>query len=262
MNKLYPRFIDKGFQPFNPLELARRTEELVCKGDARKYTDFYCVGVYGGIATGYTVGCCLRCVFCWVDWSRDFPERFGKFYTPEVVAKLLGSVAKAKGVKRLRISGGEPTLGKEHLLGVLDRIAKSPYLFILESNGILLGDDEGYANALARYHNLHVRVSIKAGTEEGFQKRTGALGKYVYLPFQGVRNLKDAGVSFHVAVMSDSRLMPSFERNCVIRAIEQIDRRIQIEGEICDPYNTTIERMRSAGYSNEFWRGKKDYETH
>lgn len=108
-------------------------------------------------------------------------------------------------------------------------------------------------NALADFENLHVRISIKAGTEEEFQKRTGALGKFVYLPFQAVRNLKDSDVSFHVAVMSDSRLMSSFERNCVIGAIKQIDPKIKIEEERCDPYNTTVKRMRSAGYGEEFW---------
>lgn len=66
----YPAYLTKGFAPYDPIELWRLTEEKVCQGNARKYTDFYCVGVYGGISTGYTVGCCLRCVFCWVDFSR------------------------------------------------------------------------------------------------------------------------------------------------------------------------------------------------
>ena len=71
--KGYPGFLKKGFTPFDPLWLARLTEEKVCRGLSRKYTDFYCTGVYGGISTAYAVGCCLRCVFCWVDFSRDFP---------------------------------------------------------------------------------------------------------------------------------------------------------------------------------------------
>lgn len=134
MSEAYPRFINKYFQPFDPLSLARQTEELVCKGASRKYTDFYYVGVYGGIATGYTVGCCLRCVFCWVNPSRDYPKRYDKFYSPKQVAERLASVAKTKDVRKLRISGGEPTLCKRHLLGVLERVERLPYLFILESN--------------------------------------------------------------------------------------------------------------------------------
>jgi uncharacterized Fe-S cluster-containing radical SAM superfamily protein len=61
----------------------RRAEEVVCRGEARRHTNFYSTGVYGGIATGSAVGCCLRCVFWWVDDSRGFPETHGELYTPE-----------------------------------------------------------------------------------------------------------------------------------------------------------------------------------
>jgi uncharacterized Fe-S cluster-containing radical SAM superfamily protein len=70
--KEYPGCLRSGFEPFDPLTLASWTKDIVCKDSMRKYTDFYYTGVYGGISTGYTVGCCLRCVFCWVDFSRDF----------------------------------------------------------------------------------------------------------------------------------------------------------------------------------------------
>ncbi len=61
--------------------------------------------------------------------------------------------------------------------------------------------------------------------------RTGARGKFVYLPFQGVRNLLEAGVSFHVALMSDPRLMPSSERFEIIKIIKGIHPRIYIADE-------------------------------
>ena len=51
MVKDYPRFLCKGFTPFDPIALARRTEAIVSRGEARKYTAFYCAGVYGGIST-------------------------------------------------------------------------------------------------------------------------------------------------------------------------------------------------------------------
>ena len=109
----YPRYITPSLEPFDPIELARETEEIVCKGDARKYTDFYATGVYGGIATGYTCGCCLRCVFCWVDWSRDFPEHYGQFYgsrrlTTEFTNRLAPNVMintdKTRSVSLMRTS--------------------------------------------------------------------------------------------------------------------------------------------------------------
>ena len=138
----YPRYLEPGFTPFDPLDLARETEKIVCRGDCRKYTKFYCTGVYGGIATGYTCGCCLRCVFCWVDWSRDFPERHGTFRSPSEASDELSRVAHKAGVSQLRISGAEPTLGKNHLLGLLEKVENSPFrLFILETNGVLIGAD-------------------------------------------------------------------------------------------------------------------------
>jgi len=61
---IYPGYLREGFEPFDPIELARLTEAKVSRGSSRKYTEFYCVGACGGISTAYTVGCCLRCIFC------------------------------------------------------------------------------------------------------------------------------------------------------------------------------------------------------
>jgi uncharacterized Fe-S cluster-containing radical SAM superfamily protein len=156
----YQRYLEPGFTPFDPLELARQTEKIVCRGDQRKYTKFYCTGVYGGIATGFTCGCCLRCIFCWVNWSRDFPEKYGVFRSPEEAFRQLSRVARKAGVDQLRISGAEPTLGKSHLLGLLKRVEDSPFrLFILETNGILIGADPDYALQIARFKKVHTRVS-------------------------------------------------------------------------------------------------------
>jgi len=202
----YPRFLCKGFTPFDPIALARRTEEMVARGEARKYTAFYCTGVYGGISTGYTVGCCLRCIFCWVDNSRDFPENYGQ------VARLLIKKARQKGVPRLRVSGGEPTLCKRHLLSLLENVEPTSYGFILETNGIPIAADESYAAELARYTCAHIRISLKAGTAKGFEARTGARGEFWELPFVAIERLLAAGADFHVAAMTDSRLMSQSER--------------------------------------------------
>ncbi|MDI6821803.1 MAG: radical SAM protein [Actinomycetota bacterium] len=248
----YPRYVTKGFKPFDPLELAKRTEGIVGHNSSRKYTAFYCTGVYRGISTAYTVGCCLRCVFCWVSFSRDFPEEYGEFYTPEEVFENLVSNARKSKVKSLRISGGEPTLCRTHLLKVLDLVTSVDFLFILESNGILLGHDPSYAKALKKYPNIYVRISLKAGTAEGFQRRTGAIGDYYKLPFQAIKNLKRAGVSFHVASMSDPRLMPISERREMFKNLRDVDYWDYLEEETCDPYDTSLIRLEKAGF--DIWK--------
>lgn len=247
----YQRYLEPGFTPFDPLELAKQTEKIVCQGSRRKYTKFYYTGVYGGIATGYTCGCCLRCIFCWVDWSRDFPEKYGLLWSPEKAFSRLSRVARKAGVSRLRISGAEPTLGKSHLLALLELVKSSPFhLFILETNGILFGADPDYAEQIARFKKVHTRVSLKAGTPQAFTKKTGAKPESFELPFKAIRNLMEAGASFHVAAMSaDSRIIDTNERQSLLDRLASIDPTLvdNLEEEVVSPYHNTLERLRHAG---------------
>ncbi|MHA1593487.1 MAG: radical SAM protein [Candidatus Baldrarchaeia archaeon] len=263
----YPRYVTPGFKPFDPVKLAEWTEKIVTRrteaGQERKYTAFYATGVYRGIATGYTVGCCLRCIFCWVDWSRDFPERFGTFYSPEAVFQKLVETARKYGVKKVRISGAEPTIGKDHLLAVLERIEECDEinLFILETNGILFGVDKKYVEKVAQFSKVHVRVSLKAGTPEAFTRKTGAIPEAFEIPFKAIENLLDVGASFHVAAMSaDPRIMTPEERLSLIQRLAEIDPRLvlELEEEVVDPYDTTLQRLKFAGVELE-WPLRKIY---
>jgi uncharacterized Fe-S cluster-containing radical SAM superfamily protein len=249
--KCYPRYLMPGFAPSDPLELVKQTEHIVCDGNRRKYTKFSCPRMYGGIATGYACGCCLRCIFCWVHWSRDFPEKYGSFKSPEEVFDKLSRIAHRKRVDQLRISGSEPTLGKSHLLGLLELVERSSFrLFILETNGILLGAYSEYAQEIARFKQVHVRVALKAGTPEAFTKKTGAKPEFFELPFQGMENLLSAGASCHVAAMSaDSRFMSEQERKSLFERLEAIHPALvkSIEEEIVTPYPAARDRLRHAG---------------
>lgn len=261
----YQRLLTKGFKPFDPLMLAKETEKIVTRegpeGLERKYTGIYSAPVYRGIATGYAVGCCLRCIYCWTDWSRDFPERFGEFYSPKRVARELFKAAERgvtspgwerfrdMKVNKLRLSGCEPTLGKEHLLSALADIAESKYpLFILETNGIVLGSDRDYIKRLAKFADkLYVRVSFKAATPEGFSERTGALGSYHELPFKALKYLLDEGIYGRAAAMTDPKVMPREEREILIRKLKEINPGIasDLEEEQIDAYETTINRLKA-----------------
>lgn len=250
----YPRFLTQSSEPFDPLELMRATEGIVCRpgpeGLERKYTAFYATGVYGGIATGYAVGCSLRCFFCWSELSRDFPEVRGAFYSPAKAYRRLDEAARRYKVRKLRLSGAEPLLGVEHTLALLEYVEESDYpLFILETNGIALGADKELAKKLAKFSKVHVRVSLKAASPEGFERRTGAKGGFYELPFKAIEHLLDAGVSFHVAAMSDPRIMPKAERRALIERLRSIDPRVaaNLEEEVCDPYDTTLIRMAAYG---------------
>jgi len=149
----------------------------------------------------------------------------------------------------LRISGGEPTIGKDHLLGVLEFVKTTNYLFMLETNGILLGYDQDYAKKLDQFsRNLHVRVSLKAGTPEGFQRRTGAVGKFYELPYLAIKNLAQTNLEFHVACMSDPRVMPKEERMTMLEKLKEVGYHGYLEEEYCNPYLTAMVRMEKAGW--------------
>jgi len=186
-----------------------------------------------------------------VHRSRDFPEKYGRFYSPTEAFSQLSRLARKAQVSQLRISGAEPTLGKSHLLGLLERVENSPFsLFILETNGILIGTDPDYARQIARFKKVHTRVSLKAGTPEAFTRKTGAVPESFELPFKGIVNLMEAEAGFHVAAMSaDSRIVDRLERQSLFDRLASIDPSLvdSLEEEVVSPYHNALERLRHAG---------------
>jgi len=185
---------------FDPLELSKKTEQIVVKETAKKYYRFRPTKFYGGIATADTVGCNLRCMFCWSDRSVWNAAQTGTFYSPEQVTEELSTIAQRKQYTQVRISGGEPTIGRNHLLAVLERIP-SHLNFILETNGILLGADSTYVNQLSSFKNLHVRVCLKGIDEKEFSWFTGASTGFQY-QINALEYLRDAHLQFNIAVVS------------------------------------------------------------
>jgi uncharacterized Fe-S cluster-containing radical SAM superfamily protein len=66
-------------------------------------------------------------------------------------------------------------------------------LFVLETNGILIGYDESIARELAKRY-VYVRVSIKAPKPETFSKVTGAKPEAFELQIKALENLVKAGL--------------------------------------------------------------------
>lgn len=151
--------------------------------------------------------------------------------------------ARKYGVNKLRISGAEPTLGKDHLLSLLELIETSGFpLFIFETNGILFGVDKKYVREISKFKRVYVRVSLKAGTPGAFTHKTGAISEAFEIPFKAVENLLNYGVSFHVAAMSaDPRMMDPEERIILFKRLAEIDERLLFSlEEVVDPYSTTL----------------------
>jgi uncharacterized Fe-S cluster-containing radical SAM superfamily protein len=231
---------------FNPLDLAARTRDIVSGGDGRKkYYRFRSSRFYGGIATADCVGCCLECVFCWSWEVTRRPAETGQFYTPEDVAARLLAIAKKKKYKRLRISGGEPTLDRSHLEKVLELVPEGCE-FILETNGILIGHDLAYAKMLSRFKNLYVRVSLKGACEEEFSLLTGAVPEAFQYQLEALKHLVCYGVQTQPACIisfsSDESIMTLRKR---LKAIHPAFEEFEVEELVL--YSNVKERLDRLG---------------
>ena len=175
---------------YDPLELARQTPRIVCRGTARKYYRFRPARFYGGIANAACLGCNLRCAFCWAWEQVHRMERLGEFYEPRAVAERLGAIARKKGFYQVRLSGNEPSLGMPRLLEVLSHIPQE-LTFILETNGIILGARKKWAQELAAFSQVFARVSLKGCTSEEFSLLTGAHPEGFDLQLKKIQGVSD-----------------------------------------------------------------------
>lgn len=158
----------------------------------RRYFRFRLDRWYGGIATADIVGCNLRCGMCWAWRNSSFRLDVGDFLAPEQVAERLMELAKTRGYTQLRISGGEPTIAADHLIGVLKGVPHD-YIFVVETNGILI--DDTLARRLAAFPNVVVRVSIKGATPEEFELITMSPRAYFRRQLDAISNLVNAGMA-------------------------------------------------------------------
>ena len=211
-----PRLSTKSMKGYDPIKLTEKMESIVVDGNKRKYAKLSRpLRFYGGTTSAVEVGCNLRCKFCFSDKPVFRPQSTGKFYTPEEVFKALDKSAKRYGHKLISASASEGTLGRQHLFELLDLVELSEYVYILETNGMTLGNDKAFAEQLAPYKNLHVRVSIKGTSQVEYHELTDAIPESYELPFRALKHLIDAGVSCNACVMV------SFSDDDGIRSVEK-----------------------------------------
>ena len=245
---------------YDPVACHKETEARVIQkrvgGNLKKYSRFRYDRWHGGIITADCVGCGLTCRFCWVRDERLLSgESGGDFFSAGQVAETFLKMAIEKKIRQVRISGGEPLIGRDHLLKVLSALQHKKIQFVLETNGILLGEDESYAQDLALFPFVHVRVSLKGANEEEFGRLTGADPKGFQLQLAGLNNLVKAGVSVHPAVMASFSGKESLDK--VYNLIWKINPRMQseIEREEVILYPHVLEKLKAAGV--RYYSGRK-----
>lgn len=183
------------------------------------------------------------------------PAETGDFYAPGQVADKLVAIAESCHLKQLRISGGEPTVGKAHMLQLLDRLKGKGLSFILETNGIPIAYDRNYAKDLSPYSFVHVRVSLKGCNEEEFSVLTGAKPDGFRLQLESLENLTQAGIRRHPSVMvsfSDQRSLQALKQR--LKAIDSdLAEKLEVEELILYPH--VIKRLN--GYRLRYSSGNK-----
>jgi len=188
---------------YDPIVLAAATEKVVVDGARRKYVQLgRPLRFYGGTTSATEVGCNLRCKFCFSDKPVWKPKKTGKFYTPQEVFDGLARSARKHGHKIISASASEGTIGREHLMQLLDLVEDSEFVYVLETNGMILGNDPDYVRALTKYTRLHVRVSIKGDSPEKYHELTGADPASYGLPYTALQHLINAGVSCNACLMA------------------------------------------------------------
>jgi len=197
---------------------AKNIEKIVVRGNTRKYFRFREPAFDGDLCSADTVGCNLSCIYCNVGAAVDNPDRIGEFYLPEDVAEKIVKF-NSDGV---RISGGEPTIGRVHLLELINLIPEN-LTMILETNGTLI--DKNYADQLSGIENLHVRVSLKGTTPEEFEKITLHDKSGFYLQMNALKNLIDAGISANPAIIN---IVSASNLNRLSERIEEIDKNLAL----------------------------------
>jgi len=238
---------------YDPVERHLSLERLLTKLSggvvAKKYWRFRPDRWYGGVATADCVGCGLACKFCWVKSDILYnPAEVGSFHTPRDVASRLSSIASSRGYRQARVSGGEPTISRTHLIQLLrDLGSLQPLHFILETNGILIGHSRNYARELSGFNFLRVRVSLKGCDEAEFHNLTGASSSGFKLQLEALRNLVDEDVSCHPAVMRSFSSSESFQH--LVERLSSIEPRLasQLEIEEVIMYPRVAKRMSRLG---------------
>ena len=204
VNKVMPVSFLRHEKPdgYDPIALTKATEKVVIRGNMRKYASLARnLRFYGGTTSATEVGCNLRCKFCFSDKPVRRPHSTGRFYTPQQVFNALKKNAQRNGNKLISASASEGTLGRQHLFELLELVDKSDLIYILETNGMTIGDDPEFAVQLSKFRNLHVRVSIKGTNKEEYVRLTGAISESYGLPYKALEHLISAGVSCNACIM-------------------------------------------------------------
>ena len=136
-----------------------------------------------------TPRCNLRCVYCMPAAGLPAPEK-GELLTNEEIAELVRAAAR-QGVRRVRLTGGEPLI-RRGLVDLVRRIAATPGVeeVSLTTNAMLLAKK---AAALAAAGLSRVNISLDTLDPEKFRRITR--GGQIQRVFDGISSAEEHGLT-------------------------------------------------------------------
>jgi SynChlorMet cassette radical SAM/SPASM protein ScmF len=137
-----------------------------------------------------TEGCNLACRHCWVAPSFD-PNGDKKSFLPIELFALAIQEAKPLGLRRVKLTGGEPLL-HPNILDLLEVVRQEDLSLDIETNGILCTNE--IAAEIAKSHNRSVSVSIDGSNPKTHEWIRGVEGSFENAK-QAVRNLASNGIA-------------------------------------------------------------------
>ncbi|MBI3183660.1 MAG: radical SAM protein [Myxococcales bacterium] len=237
--------------PYDAFLLASQLSSRLEGPGARRILRIGAAGACGGALTLYLSGCNLRCVHCWAgeDLERPLSAPMREY------AELRGRIESFRrenrlgaNPRRVRLSGGEPILS-ERFFELLEWLLSSPGRIFVETNGVVLGAHPEWTRKLGQLRRrVTLKVSLKAGTKEQFERLTGARSDAFEAGWECIRALRAAGASFSLNALSFApELFTRSERAALLRKLEQVARGLSslLEEETLTAYPGTARRMRT-----------------
>ena len=189
----------------DPVEYGKVIEQKVMKGNERKYYKIKYTKWYGSIISAYTLGCILRCAYCWNYNKNENLSKYGSFKSPREVAKRINKLLEEHNCRFCRVTGGEAILGyrsAEHLVEIIGSVEVEQ--FLVETNGIILGRCPEILDMFEDVKDKAVfRVSIKGYDYSHFERVTDRPGCWLDCTFNCIRELSRRKFAYWVCVMGE-----------------------------------------------------------
>lgn len=232
---------------------AARVAALVERPGARRVLRLAAAGACGDAPTLFLPGCNLACVHCWAGTDRETPGTAGGWMSWSAMRATLRRFRARNrlGVPtdRVRLSGGEPVLS-ERFFDLLEGLLRLPGQVYVETNGTWLGRHSGTLARLASLRGrVFLKVSLKAGTAEQFERLTGTSADAWEAAWDCVAGLHRLGIPFDCNALTGApELFTTAERRALLERLRGIAPELagRLEEETLTRYPATVRRMAAA----------------